>query len=98
MRKIEIIMPRALKKDRFDLRLTPETKETIEKAALISGQSLTDFVVAASTERAREVIRESEVITLSARDYARVLAALDSPPEPSPALRRAAERYGKMFE
>jgi uncharacterized protein (DUF1778 family) len=91
-------MPRALKKDRIDLRLTPETKETIEKAAMISGQSLTDFVVAATTERAREVIRESDAIVLSARDFARVLAALDTPPEPSPALRRAAERYKKTFE
>ena len=91
-------MARALKNDRIDLRLRPETREAIEKAAMISGQSLADFVMDASIERAREVIRESDVITLSARDHARVLAALDSPPEPSPALKRAAERYGKMFE
>ncbi len=91
-------MPRALKNDRIDLRLTPETKETIERAAMISGQSLSDFVVSASTEQAREVIRVSGGITLSPGDHALVLAALDSPPEPSPALKRAAERYKSTFE
>jgi uncharacterized protein (DUF1778 family) len=91
-------MPRALKNDRVDLRLTPETKKTIEKAAMISGQSLTDFVVAATTERAREVNRESDAITLSERDRERVLAALDNPPQPSPALKRAAARYKKTFQ
>jgi uncharacterized protein (DUF1778 family) len=91
-------MPQAMKNDQIDLPITPEARETIETAAMISGQSLVDFVVDASIERAREVIRKSDVITLSARDYARVLAAIDSPHEPSPALKRAAERYGKMFE
>ena len=91
-------MSQALKDDRIDLRLAPGTREAIEKAAMITGQSLADFVVDAVTERALEVIRESDVITLSAGDYARVLVALDSPPEPSPALERAAERYKRTFE
>ena len=90
-------MPKVLKDERLDLRLPAEAKETIEKAAIISGQSLTDFVVATTTERAREIIRQSDAITLSARDHARVMAALDDPPEPSEALKRAAERYKKTF-
>jgi len=86
-------MPRALKSERIDLRIPAEPKETIEKAAVISGQSLTDFVVAATTSRAREVIRQSDSLVLSARDHARVMAALDAPPEPADALKRAARRH-----
>ena len=91
-------MPQALENDQIDLRLTAEAKEASETAAMISGQSLTDLVLDAVTSRAREVTRGSGAITLSARDHARVLATLDTPPEPSPALRRAAEQYTTTFE
>jgi uncharacterized protein (DUF1778 family) len=88
-------VPKILKDERLDLRIPAEAKETIEKAAPIAGRSLTDFVVAATTDRAREVIRQSDAIALSVRDQAGVLAALDAPPEPSATLKRAAERSGQ---
>ena len=90
-------MPVVLKDGRIDLELPSGVKEAIETAAMISGQSLADFMVVATAERAREVIREADTIVLSARDFDRVIAALDDAVGPSDALKRAAERHGKRL-
>jgi uncharacterized protein (DUF1778 family) len=63
--------------ERLDLRITAEAKRQLERAAALSGETISMFVLRASLGRARSVIRESGRITLSARDRARFLAALD---------------------
>lgn len=86
-------MPK-VRSERLDLRLAPEVKQEIERAAALSGQSLSNFVLGAAVPRAREVLREADVIRLTARDRDRFLAALDrDDAEPNAALTRAAERY-----
>ena len=85
-------MSRATNNVRLSLRMTEEGKEIIRKTAMISGQSVTAFVIAATIERSQDVIRESNTFILSERDSARIVAALNTVPEPSDALKRAAER------
>ena len=47
---------------RFNARLPKEQKILIEKAALLGGyRSLTDFVILAVQEKAKEIIKEKEV-------------------------------------
>jgi uncharacterized protein (DUF1778 family) len=87
-------MGMAIKDTRLDLRVTSDVKADVEKAAALSGQTVSAFVLSAVVRLASKVIRESEEIKLSARDRDRFLAALDrDEAKPNAALRRAAKRY-----
>lgn len=83
---------RSTRTQRVDLRLPAVEKETIERAAVLTGQTLTQFARRAMIHRARQVIRESETIVISERARARLLTALDDADvKPNAALLRAAE-------
>ena len=81
---------------RLEARVSPELKERFQYAANIQGRSLTDFMIAAMEETAAQVIRQHQVIELSARDQRAFVKALLNPPEPSAALRRAFKRYKQL--
>jgi uncharacterized protein (DUF1778 family) len=78
---------------RLEARLTAEQKALFERAAHVAGRSVTDFVLTSAAEEARRVIREAEVLELSAADSAAFADALLNPPAPSKRLRAAALRY-----
>ncbi|MEO7718588.1 MAG: DUF1778 domain-containing protein [Capsulimonas sp.] len=72
-------------------RTTPEIKQRIADAAALLGQSVTDFIEAAATERAQQILsQQTLVLTDSERD--RFIKAIDTPFEPTPALLKGAER------
>jgi uncharacterized protein (DUF1778 family) len=83
--------------DRMDFRLHREHKALIERAAALSGVTLTGFAVATLVSEARRVVREHEVTTLSNGDRDRFLALLDDPPPAAEALRRAARRHRELI-
>lgn len=78
---------------RVDFRIVAEQKETIEKAAALSGLNLSDFIISMSLARATEVLQDRARITLSERDWQQFVGALEEDREPSEAVKRAAERY-----
>ncbi len=80
---------------RLDVRMPKRLKNKIARAAELSGQSLTNFVVATLSDAARKVLNEENLTVLCDRDRDAFLAILDSDREPSPALKRAAEFYKK---
>ena len=84
--------------DRIDARLPSETKELIERAAVLSGVTLSDFVISRAYEAAVGVVRQHETWALNRRQSRAFVAALLSPPEPNDALRAAAARYGRMVK
>ncbi len=71
---------------RVAIRMKPELKTRIEEAAALMGLTVTDFVVSTLSERASEVLQRQAGITLSDRDRDRLLAALNRPGKPIPAL------------
>lgn len=81
---------------RLEARLPVDVMAVLKRAAQIEGRTLTDFVVAAAFDAAKRTIEDAEVIRLSAEDSQRFARALLDPPEPSPALRRAAERHARL--
>lgn len=81
------------RESRLSFRIPSADKDLIERAATLERESVTDFVLRATRERAREVIRDYEEIVLSERDFDRFLDALDAPPAPNEAFRRAAAEY-----
>lgn len=83
---------------RLEARLPPDVMARLKRAAEIQGRTLTDFVVAAADEAARQAIEQTEIIRLSVEDQRHIAAAILNPPEPAPALRRAAKRYRELFD
>jgi uncharacterized protein (DUF1778 family) len=78
---------------RLDIRLNPQAKEKIEQAAVVSHQSLTDFVVTSLLRVSEEALQRQRMIHLSKRDRDLFLTALDADVRPNRALRKAAERF-----
>jgi len=66
---------------RMSLRLRPEQKATLMRAAALKNTDLTDFVLQLALREARAVIEEAERITLSQRDTRLWLDLLDNPPK-----------------
>ena len=82
----------APREERIELRATKEEKRLLIAAAAHERLDLTSFVMRNVLPAARAVIEQAERIVLSGRDSERVLALLESPPAPTPALKEAARR------
>lgn len=72
--------------ERLEMRLPPEDKELLARAAQIEGTKLSQFVLAPALKRARKVIATAEQVTVDANGYRDVLDALANPPRPTKAL------------
>jgi uncharacterized protein (DUF1778 family) len=76
---------------RVELRLRPEDKAVLARAAALERLDLTGFILRAALPRAQATIEQAEKLKLSERDSLRVLDLLDDPPAPSARLLRAAK-------
>jgi len=75
----------------------PHIKRHAEEAARLLGLSITDFTEAALEEKARTVFESIERITLSERNFAAFLEAIQAPPKPpTPELIVAAAEYKRL--
>jgi uncharacterized protein (DUF1778 family) len=82
---------------RLEFRLSKQSKELIERAAVLSGQTVSDFATSMLVENARRVVQAHHVTTLSDRDRDQFLKMLDSSKGPNEALKRAAKRYRRSY-
>jgi uncharacterized protein (DUF1778 family) len=82
---------------RLEARLPQDVMARLRRAAEIQGRTLTDFVVAAADEAACRAIQDTQIIRLSLEGQRQIAEAILKPPEPTPALKKAAKRYREMF-
>lgn len=84
-------MPRAAVDDseRMNLRVKPEVKARLVRAAALRHTDLTEFVTRTALREAEAVIEAAEHIKLSERDSLLVLDLLENPPAPNAKLRAA---------
>jgi uncharacterized protein (DUF1778 family) len=84
-------MPRIAVDDskRMNLRVRPEQKATLMRAAALKNTDLTDFVLQPALREAKRVIEEAERTALSERDSLMVLQLLEKSPAPNARLRKA---------
>ncbi len=88
----------AARDQRLDLRIQGDLKMLIERAAALSGETLSTFVLGSTLRRARKVLREADVIELANEARDRFLAVLDDvDARPNAALMKAAERHKAMI-
>ncbi|MBQ0758788.1 DUF1778 domain-containing protein [uncultured Zhongshania sp.] len=77
----------ALKDARIELKTSSSVKAYLQKAAQISGQDLTSFVLASAEARTREVMEQYSRLTLKSEAHGALLDALMSPAKPTNGLR-----------
>ena len=79
---------------RLDIRITPDQKDLVERAAAVSGLSMTNFVARCIEKAAKRTLQDYEEMTLTKRDSEAFVQALIKPSTtPSRRLSRAAGRY-----
>ncbi|MEZ4532159.1 MAG: DUF1778 domain-containing protein [Thermomicrobiales bacterium] len=74
---------------RLQIRVSPDHKARISRAAAIQGMDLTQFVTQSALREANAVIEKEERITVSERDFALIMELLENPPEPNEKLKAA---------
>jgi uncharacterized protein (DUF1778 family) len=82
---------------RLEARLPVHVHAMLKRAAEIQGRTLTDFVVAASSEAARQTIEATDIIRLSVDDQRLFAESILNPPEPTVALTRAFAKHRELF-
>jgi uncharacterized protein (DUF1778 family) len=78
---------------RLEVRVSVAQRGLLQRAAVLSGRTLSEFVVASAQDAARRVIAEHESIRLSREEQWAFVEALLQPPEPKARLKRAAKAY-----
>ena len=82
---------------RLEARLPAHFHAMLKRAAEIQGRTLTDFVVNASSEAARQTIESNDIISLSLKDQRLFADSIINPPEPNAALTRAFTKHRELF-
>ncbi len=72
---------------RFDLKMDPQEKDIVAKAAALMGTTMAGFVRAAAKEKAQALLERETRVTLSQRDFEAFTRALDLAFAPSPELK-----------
>jgi len=82
---------------RLEARVSAAQKTLLQRAAALSGRTLSEFVVASAQEAANKVIQEHATIQLSRSEQIAFVTALLKPPKPSARLRRAVAAYRQQM-
>jgi uncharacterized protein (DUF1778 family) len=72
----------------LSLRIDTRTRALIDRAAEVTGQTRTDFMVMSARERATEVLLNQTLFRLPEADWNAFVAILDNPPPANAALKK----------
>jgi uncharacterized protein (DUF1778 family) len=77
------------KRDTLNLRIKPELRGLIDRAAALTDRNRTDFVLSAARRAAEDALLDRTVFVVNPKAYAEFLIRLDAPPRPNARLRRS---------
>lgn len=80
--------PSSAKRDTLNIRIKPEERSLIDRAAKIRGKNRTDFVLDAARAAAEEALLDQTIIHVTREAYESFLARLDMPPQSNERLRK----------
>lgn len=83
---------RDLRSERVDLRMTPDTRRVLERAASASNKSLADYLVDTGLDVANDSLTEQRVFRLDEQRWNDFVAALGAPLRDNPGLRKLLAR------
>jgi uncharacterized protein (DUF1778 family) len=75
------------RRDTLNLRIKPDERALIDRAAHLTGKTRTDFVLEAARRAAEEALLDRTVLTVSPEAYTAFLRRLDEPAKPNERLR-----------
>jgi uncharacterized protein (DUF1778 family) len=78
-----------IKRDTLNIRIKPDVRGLIDRAAELTGKNRTDFVLDAARRAAEDAILDRTIFTVTPKAHAAFLARLDAPPAPNKRLRRS---------
>lgn len=78
---------------RLETRVSSDQKSLFQRAATLSGRSLSEFVIDSAQEAATRIIKEHEVIRLTLDEQEAFVTALLAPSVPGSRLSQAARNY-----
>ena len=81
-------MRQTRKRQSLNLRIKPEERGLIDRAAKSLGKNRTDFVLDAARRAAEDALLDRTVLMVSPKAYAEFLARLDAPPQPNERLQK----------
>ncbi|MGK7931829.1 MAG: DUF1778 domain-containing protein [Microcystaceae cyanobacterium] len=85
------------KSSHLDLRVTPEQKELLERAATLKGISLSAYTLLHLIPIAKKEIEQQEPLILSDQDRDLFLSTLENPPSLTGKLKDAVEEYQTKY-
>jgi uncharacterized protein (DUF1778 family) len=77
------------KRATLNIRIKPELRGLIDRAAELSGKNRTDFVLDAARIAAEDALLDRTVFVVNPKAYAEFLTRLDAPARPNARLRRS---------
>ena len=77
------------KREALNLRIRPQVRELIDRAAELAGKNRTDFVLDAARRAAEDTLLDRTIFAVSPKAYRQFLARLDTPPKPNKRLLRS---------
>ena len=78
----------ARKRDTLNIRIRPEERDLIDRAAQARGKNRTDFILDAARQAAVDALLDRTLFSVGLDAYAAFLARLDAPADPSERLAR----------
>ena len=81
----------------IQLRLNAEQKTIIEHAAALCGASVSVYMLSNSLKVAEQEIASHERLTLSKDDWELLMSAIENPPKPNQALKKAFREFKKKY-
>ncbi|MDR3522154.1 MAG: DUF1778 domain-containing protein [Acidocella sp.] len=77
-----------LKRETLNLRIKPEERSLIDRAAKLRGKNRTEFVLEAACAAAEDALLDQTIIRAAPAAYAAFLERLDATPQPNERLRK----------
>jgi uncharacterized protein (DUF1778 family) len=74
------------RREALKIRIKPQVRELIDRAAELVGKNRTDFVLDAARRAAEDTLLDRTFFTVSPKAYRQFLARLDTPPRPNKRL------------
>lgn len=78
---------------RLEARVSDDQKELFQRAARLTGRTLSELVIDSTQEAAMKIVQEHEIIRLSREEQVAFVTALLMAPEPVPRLQKAVQVY-----
>jgi uncharacterized protein (DUF1778 family) len=78
---------------RLEARVPSDQKDFFQRAAALTGRTLSEFVIDTAQEAATKIVQEHEIIRLSRSEQIAFVSALLAPASPGVRLKKAVKSY-----